>query len=404
MQILSHGLPRRRRRLLKRLQQAYLSEAPRHGTRGLGSSAPAPAVTVASTSLELCYRPRRISALGSPTSRDRGLGRSGRGPVPAQGYSRRTASESIGCNDFRPVVTQIEKSQPKTVSMPKAKKLDLPEENPLTRRLTGTFTVPPALCLGDVFNDKLVLDARHRGKQVMCGTYKVDERSRLCAPGTFKLQPFLFAGEDMKDKNKYEENLRYTVKFPNGDARPRGAPKCGFKSTDFARRDQYTNTIATEQARSSYRCEARILKKASTEQYERLKAAGFESSLSNAPQGISKIPLYDLVNRMPDLGLMAQKLRRDDRQGKYFFMAQRQKELGQTDEQKSQDFGFTGPKIDPRLDPLHNLQLHNILHAKSKFSSIDSNVWVSVILPDGKKLMVQLDEARTIVDKRPMTT
>ena len=397
MQILSHGLPRRRRRLLKRLQQAYLSEAPRHGTRGLGSSAPAPAVTVASTSLELCYRPRRISALGSQRHGTAGSA----APAAARCLHKDTVAD---CNDFRPVVTQIEKSQPKTVSMPKAKKLDLPEENPLTRRLTGTFTVPPALCLGDVFNDKLVLDARHRGKQVMCGTYKVDERSRLCAPGTFKLQPFLFAGEDMKDKNKYEENLRYTVKFPNGDARPRGAPKCGFKSTDFARRDQYTNTIATEQARSSYRCEARILKKASTEQYERLKAAGFESSLSNAPQGISKIPLYDLVNRMPDLGLMAQKLRRDDRQGKYFFMAQRQKELGQTDEQKSQDFGFTGPKIDPRLDPLHNLQLHNILHAKSKFSSIDSNVWVSVILPDWKKLMVQLDEARTIVDKRPMTT
>ena len=67
--------------------------------------------------------------------------------------------------------------------MLKGKKLDLPEEKTGTRKLVGTFNVPPALCLGDVFNDKLMLDARHRGKQVPAGTYKVDDKTRLCAPG-----------------------------------------------------------------------------------------------------------------------------------------------------------------------------------------------------------------------------
>jgi hypothetical protein len=285
--------------------------------------------------------------------------------------------------------------------MPKAKRLELPEENPGTRRLTGTFNVPPALCLGDAFNDKLVLDARHRGKQVMCGVYKVDEKSRLCAPGTFKLQPFLFANEDMKGKEPYKENFRYTVEFPNGDSRPRGADKCGFNSTDFARRDQYTNTIATEQARSSYRCEARIQKKAAAEQFERLKASGFQSPFDATPTGIGKIPLYDLVNRMPDLGLMAQRLLRDDRQGRFYFMARRQKDLGGTDADQLKN--YSGPRIEPKLDPLHKLQLHNLINAKSKYSSTDGNVWVSVILPDGKKMLVQLDEARQIVEKRPMT-
>ena len=285
--------------------------------------------------------------------------------------------------------------------MPKAKKLELTEENPGTRKLTGTFTVPPPLCLGDAFNDKLVLDARHLGKQVLCGVYKIDEKSRLCAPGTFKLQPFLFANEDMKGTEPYKENFRYTIEFPNGDARPRGAPKCGFKSTDFARRDQYTNTIATEQARSAYRCEARIQKKVTAEKSERLKAAGFLSPSPTAPAGMGKIPLYDLVNRMPDLGLMAQRLLRDDRQGRFYFMARRQQELGETagDELRS----FSGPKIEPKLDPLHKLQLNNLIGAKSKYTPNDGNVWVSLILPDGKKMLVQLDEARQIIGKRPMT-
>jgi hypothetical protein len=139
------------------------------------------------------------------------------------------------------------------------------------------------------------------------------------------------------------------------------------------------------------------VKKAKVAEEERLKAAGFDFTPAPVP-GIKRVPLFDLVNRMPDLGLMTQKLHRDDRQGRYFFMAHRQREFADKSEPGP------GPKIDPRLDPLHALQLRNLVLAKPRLGSIDGGAWVALTLPDNRRMLVQVDEARNVVSQRPMTT
>eukprot|EP00960_Hanusia_phi_P026863 746507-Hanusia_phi.AAC.1 len=78
-----------------------------------------------------------------------------------------------------------------------------------------------------------------------------DERTRMCAPGNFKLAPFLTSNEDMKGKDPYNEGIKYKDIFKNGDKRPSGAPKQGFLSADFPKRDEYTNNMRTEQLRET---------------------------------------------------------------------------------------------------------------------------------------------------------
>ena len=95
----------------------------------------------------------------------------------------------------------------------KGKKLEAPEENPGTRKLIGVFTAPPPGCIGEPFNDRMIVDPRHKGKGVSSGRYRADGRTDVCAPGTFKLSPFLFANEDMKGKDPYKTNIRYKDVF-----------------------------------------------------------------------------------------------------------------------------------------------------------------------------------------------
>ena len=279
------------------------------------------------------------------------------------------------------------------------KKIDAPEENPGTKRITGTFSAPPPLCINDVFSDRRNLDARHKGKQILGGVYKVDEKTRLCAPGAFKLQPFLFASEDMKGKEPYKENVRYIAAFPNGDARPRGAPKCGFLSSDFARRDQYSNTIATEQARTVFRTERKLMKKAQEEQKIRFGALGLNrpATAGRAETG-KRLGLFDLVYRKPDLGHLTQRLHRDDRQAKFFYMANRGQSVGGSQVP-------TTAKVAPRLDDLIRVQRQNLSKAEGWVSKQDgAAVWVSAVLPNGHQMLVQLDASHsTILDRRPTT-
>mmetsp|Transcript_41365 Transcript_41365/g.130188 ORF Transcript_41365/g.130188 Transcript_41365/m.130188 type:complete len:270 (-) Transcript_41365:347-1156(-) len=266
--------------------------------------------------------------------------------------------------------------------MPAGKKIEYPEENPGTKKLTGTFTVPPPLCIGEPFNDKRIMDGRYKGKAFGAGYFKSDERTRVCAPGTFKLSPFLTSNDDMKGKDPYNEGIKYKDIFKSGDKRPSGAPKQGFLSGDFPKRDEYTNNMRTEQLRETLKRENKIhqlirAKTANLETSEQsLKVVGGEhlpmgcNLCCSQTYGMRKVNLFDLVFRMPQPSF---RLKRDDRQGKFFYMAERRK-------QQQEDSGNVKKK---RPD--------------------EGKRWVSVGLPNGKEFEVLVESNKIIATKRPST-
>lgn len=52
------------------------------------------------------------------------------------------------------------------------KKLEAPPEHPNTRKLTGTFTAPSGLAIGDPYSDRRVADSRHKGKGLAVGLWR----------------------------------------------------------------------------------------------------------------------------------------------------------------------------------------------------------------------------------------
>mmetsp|Transcript_10145 Transcript_10145/g.24822 ORF Transcript_10145/g.24822 Transcript_10145/m.24822 type:complete len:283 (-) Transcript_10145:124-972(-) len=270
------------------------------------------------------------------------------------------------------------------------KKLDAPEENPGTRKLIGVFTAPPPGCIGEPFNDKRIVDPRHKGKGIASGRYRADGRTEVCAPGTFKLSPFLFANEDMKGKDPYKTNIRYKDVFKDGDRRPKGAPKNGFGSADFPKRDEFSNTIRTEQLREILKKEGRALKTANASANERMSTQGKSRPVTAHPSGgegnMLKVPLFDVVHRVPEPSF---KLRRDDRQGKYFFMAWRERERR------------TNAGEDVAEDILRVTSPAGVATSKAPKASTGS-VWVSIKLGNGDQMQVMVDEHR-VVGRRPMS-
>eukprot|EP00285_Hemiselmis_virescens_P013535 CAMPEP_0173391176 /NCGR_PEP_ID=MMETSP1356-20130122/17634_1 /TAXON_ID=77927 ORGANISM="Hemiselmis virescens, Strain PCC157" /NCGR_SAMPLE_ID=MMETSP1356 /ASSEMBLY_ACC=CAM_ASM_000847 /LENGTH=254 /DNA_ID=CAMNT_0014348747 /DNA_START=188 /DNA_END=948 /DNA_ORIENTATION=- len=250
------------------------------------------------------------------------------------------------------------------------KKLEAPEENPGTRKLVGAFTAPPPLCIGEPYNDRRVVDGRSKGKGLAAGTFKADEKTRLCAPGNFKVAPYLFANADMKGKEVYKEAIRYRDRFPAGAPRPRGAARCGFLSADYPKRDEYTNTIRTEQLREVLKREYRIATENKKLQEGRYAKAGVRPQSAVQLGGLQKVPLYDLVFRIPGPNL---RRARDDRQGRYFFQEQRQRE-------KAQREGTW---------------------KETKTKNVEGHAWVSVGMPNGSLLEVLVDEGSQILAKRP---
>lgn len=67
---------------------------------------------------------------------------------------------------------------------------EAPVEVPGTKKLTGTFTFPPPLCIGEPFveaNKRGGKDERSKGKQLVSGPM----RGTIAFPGNFSTLPFL---------------------------------------------------------------------------------------------------------------------------------------------------------------------------------------------------------------------
>ncbi len=68
---------------------------------------------------------------------------------------------------------------------------EAPVEVPGTKKLTGTFTFPPPLCIGEPFveaNKRGGKDERSKGKQLIGGPM----RGTVAFPGNFSVIPFLY--------------------------------------------------------------------------------------------------------------------------------------------------------------------------------------------------------------------
>lgn len=84
---------------------------------------------------------------------------------------------------------------------------------------------------------RLAKDARMQGKQMTSGALK-HENSKI-NPGTFEPPKLLWS----EQKDKYSDCIRYKELIPAE------RKKNGFLSSDFPRRDEFSNTIRTEQLR-----------------------------------------------------------------------------------------------------------------------------------------------------------
>ncbi len=120
-------------------------------------------------------------------------------------------------------------------------KAPLVEENLGTKKLLGTFTAPPPLCLGEPYNNKSPKDARVAGKQLQAGPLR-HENSKV-NPGTFEPPKLLWS----EHKDKYVDGIKYK------DLVPAEKKKFGFQSSDYPRRDEFSNTTRTEQLREVLR-------------------------------------------------------------------------------------------------------------------------------------------------------
>ena len=81
-------------------------------------------------------------------------------------------------------------------------------------------------------------------------------------------------------------------------------------SSDFPKRDEYTNTIRTEQLREVLRREKNMMTLRRHEEEERMKTAGVRPQTAMPDGGLQKVNLYDLVFRLPQTDLHN---KRDDR-------------------------------------------------------------------------------------------
>eukprot|EP00286_Rhodomonas_abbreviata_P028871 CAMPEP_0181313004 /NCGR_PEP_ID=MMETSP1101-20121128/14009_1 /TAXON_ID=46948 /ORGANISM="Rhodomonas abbreviata, Strain Caron Lab Isolate" /LENGTH=259 /DNA_ID=CAMNT_0023419913 /DNA_START=93 /DNA_END=872 /DNA_ORIENTATION=- len=233
------------------------------------------------------------------------------------------------------------------------------EENPGTKKLLGTFTAPPPLFVGEPYLKKGLPDARSLGKQLLAGPLK-HENSKI-TPGTFDPPRLLW----QEQKDKYMDKICYK------DVIPPDRKKNGFLSSDYPRRDEFSNTIRTEQIREVLKKETAAMneKKASLDAAARQsnqRAHNTASQILNSSVSPTKPPLYDVVYRIPEASL---KLARDDRQaGLWYKEARQQAQAG------------TSAASSPRR-------------------RLEGAAWVNIAL-NGKIMKVLVDENEHILSKQ----
>lgn len=182
-------------------------------------------------------------------------------------------------------------------------------------------------------------------------------------PGTFA--PPLMLWSESKDK--------YTMGIPYREIY--SEKKKGFMTGDFPRRDEFNNTIRTEQLREILKRETRGQRKAATARDKDVAKMGTALSTASSvlqsysPTKLPAAPLYDVVMRVPEPSL---KLSRDDRQAGLWYVKERQKLI---ESQKAMS-------VQPTL------------------STAPAPQWYSTKI-GGRLVDVLVDESGQVVDQRP---
>ena len=135
-------------------------------------------------------------------------------------------------------------------------------------------------------------------------------------PGTFAPPLMLWS----ESKDKYTTGIPYREVYSE--------KKKGFMTGDFPRRDEFSNTIRTEQIREILKRETRGQRKAAVARDKDIAKMGTAISTAStvlqsySPTKLPAAPLYDVVTRVPEASL---KLQRDDRQAGMWYMQERRK-------------------------------------------------------------------------------
>ena len=143
------------------------------------------------------------------------------------------------------------------------------------------------------------------------------ERSRV-EPGTLAPPAYLWS----ESKDKYTMGVPYREIYSE--------KKKGFGTGDYPRRDEFSNTVRTEQLRDVIKTETKSQRKATKAREREIIKVGTALSTASTiletyrPVSLPAAPLYDVVTRIPQPSL---KLERDDRQAKLWYMEERAKML-----------------------------------------------------------------------------
>jgi hypothetical protein len=188
------------------------------------------------------------------------------------------------------------------------------------------------------------------------------ERSRV-EPGTLAPPVYLWS----ESKDKYSMGVPYREIYSE--------KKKGFGTGDYPRRDEFSNTVRTEQLRDVIKTETKSQRKATKARERDIIKVGTALSTASTiletyrPVSLPAAPLYDVVTRIPQPSL---KLERDDRQAKLWYMEERAKML----------------------------EAQKITTADSVVKPAPVVQWYSMKI-DGRLIDVLVDESGQVVNQRP---
>ena len=113
-------------------------------------------------------------------------------------------------------------------------KQEVPPDNQRTKKLIGTFSYPPPMCIGEMYmnaRDRGGKDARSKGKQIQSGQMA----GTVACPGHFSAPTFLCSD----GKLPYTENIKFKDVFKDKPEKK----KLGFLTSDFPKREEFSNQV-----------------------------------------------------------------------------------------------------------------------------------------------------------------